>query len=223
MSKASLGAVLLCLLIPCSTPAQARTLELEKGTIRASAGKVVPDRAARGRRAVSLTGTGSLRLRFSTARRIARLTVRARGVRCGGRPRMRVAARRPPRHAAGGAGSPVASGGPRRPSSCRAPHASRGPGQPAPHPPVPPAAAGRLRGRDGAATRGFANSAAGAHPAGHGDAAAAPPRPRPATTTRCSRRQGRPIRWCWTWAARTTTSMPSRPASGSRCCGRAIS
>ncbi len=177
MSKASLGAVLLCLLIPCSTPAQARTLELEKGTIRASAGKVVPDRAARGRRAVSLTGTGSLRLRFSTARSIARLTVRARGVRCGGRPRMRVAldgrrvtlrvvrARRwlrvglAARRRAGRHTLRVALANPRRTRRCRRRLL------------VDYVVVTAQR------TRRFANSAAGAHPAGHGDAAA--PRPAP--------------------------------------------
>ena len=90
MHRAGLPLGVLWVLISCSAPAEARPLELERGSVGESAGKVVPDRGASGRRAVSLTGAGSLVRRFSTARRIVRLTIRARGARCGGPPRMRV-------------------------------------------------------------------------------------------------------------------------------------
>jgi hypothetical protein len=77
-------------LLALAAPAQGATLELEKGTIRPSAGKVVRDRSARGGRAVALTGRGSLVRRFSTARGIVRLTIRVRAARCAGLARMRV-------------------------------------------------------------------------------------------------------------------------------------
>ena len=224
MSRASLGAVFLCLLIPCSTPAHARTLELEKGAVRRIGGEGGPrpggPRPARRltyRRGFPQTallhGAAASPASPSAPAASGAVAVRA----CGW-------CSTAPRRAAGGAGPPVAPGGPRLTAWRRASQAARGPGQPAPHPTLPPAAAGRLRGRDGAgATRVLANAAAGARSAGQGGAAAARPAPGRLPTTRCSRRPGRPIRWCWTWAAPTTTSMPSRPASGSRCCGRAIS
>jgi hypothetical protein len=89
MRSAGLGVALLCASI-CSAPPAAGAFELERGGAGGATGKVFGDRAASGKRAVSLSGRRALVRRFSTSRPIVRITLRARGGRCGGAPRMRV-------------------------------------------------------------------------------------------------------------------------------------
>lgn len=75
-------------LLPAAAAAADVRLQAEGGALSHRAGRVVKDRRAGGKRAVLLVGRGELRRRFS-APALARMRIRARGVRCAGRPRLR--------------------------------------------------------------------------------------------------------------------------------------
>jgi len=84
------GAFLLLVLALELVPAQAGALaiEMESGRIAGPFAEVIKDRRANGGRAVALSGRGAVRRRVTTRRGIRAVVLRARGVPCGGSPRV---------------------------------------------------------------------------------------------------------------------------------------
>src|SRR3954467_5019873 len=82
------GAVALALALAPGAAADLR-FQAEGGSFGPRSVRVVKDRAAGGKRAVLLVGRGELRKRLSTPA-LARMAIRARGIPCRGRPRLRV-------------------------------------------------------------------------------------------------------------------------------------
>jgi hypothetical protein len=80
--------ILAAVLLSLPAEAQARTLQLERGKLTGAV-RVVEDGAARGGRAVALSGPGSVRRRFATEQGFSALVLRARALPCiGRRPRI---------------------------------------------------------------------------------------------------------------------------------------
>src|SRR3954467_7235989 len=81
------GAVALALALAPGAAADFR-FQAEGGSFSPRSVRVVKDRSAGGRRAVLLVGRGELRMRVSSSA-LARMAIRARGIPCHGRPRLR--------------------------------------------------------------------------------------------------------------------------------------
>src|SRR4051794_16752880 len=85
----TLAVAAVAVLLALSAPAAADLrFQAEGGSFSPRSVRVVKDRGAGGRRAVLLVGRGELRKRVSSSA-LARMAIRARGIPCRGRPRLR--------------------------------------------------------------------------------------------------------------------------------------